>query len=65
MASKLTREDRTELVFMYARHDSSHKGAAAEFSRKHPGKNLITNGTVGKENYCLWIQTCGTPCIMS
>lgn len=33
MASKLTIEDRIELILMYARQDSSHGGVAAEFNR--------------------------------
>lgn len=33
---------------MYARQDPSHRGVAADFSRKHPDKHPITNATDGK-----------------
>ena len=46
MASKLTIEDQIELILMYARHDSSLRGVAAEFNRKHPDKHPITHATV-------------------
>ena len=46
MASKLSIEDRIELILMYARQDSSHRGVAAEFNRKHPDKHPITRATV-------------------